>query len=63
MGENPGRNDIPAVYGPALLDAATRQMEACGMLGLMWAHSDDLYSGTAGLTLVDLASTIRRFNR
>nr|MBA3234490.1 beta-galactosidase [Chloroflexota bacterium] len=57
-GENPGFRDT-TTYGLAMLDHATAQMKACGFQGLMWAHDDNLYSGTSGISLADYAQVIR----
>ena len=56
-GENPGRSDTNA-YGPAMLSAAIRQMQSCGLQGLMWAHEANLYDRTSGITVPMYANAI-----
>jgi hypothetical protein len=60
MGENPGR-DQSVGYGTAMLAAAGRQMQACNMQGLMWAHDPELYDRGSGITLADYAAAIVQY--
>jgi hypothetical protein len=60
-GENPGRADTPR-YGRTMLEAAARQMQACGFQGMMWAHAANLYDGVSGVSLDDYATTIARYS-
>jgi hypothetical protein len=62
MGENPGLSAADPVYSPGMLAAAARQMQACGLQGLMWAHDWNLYDGVGGVTLDAYAATIRQYD-
>ncbi len=61
-GENPGRSDTTR-YGIAMLQAATRQMQSCGMQGMMWAHESNLFDNTSGITLGDYTTIISNIRR
>jgi hypothetical protein len=57
-GENPGQRDQPVLYGPGMLRAALRQVDACGLQSLMWAHDFNLYAPNPAITLTDYARAI-----
>lgn len=61
-GENPGRGDTGA-YGPTMLRTAIRQMQSCGLQGLMWAHEANLYDRSSGITVTMYASAIAATRR
>jgi hypothetical protein len=44
-----------------MMDTAARQMAACGLQGMLWAHDRNLYDGTSGVTLQDYAAIIARY--
>lgn len=56
-GENPGRGDTNT-YGPNMLRAAVRQMQSCGLQGMMWAHEANLYDRSGGVTVATYATAI-----
>jgi Beta-galactosidase len=61
MGENPGRGDTKN-YGVEMMRLAARQVKACGLLGLMWAHDRDLYEPGSGVTLDDYAVNLVEYS-
>jgi len=61
-GENPGRGDTNA-YGPKMLQAAVRQMQGCGLQGIMWAHESNLYDSNSGVTVATYGAAIASVGR
>jgi chitodextrinase len=57
-GENPGGGQY---YGLTMIQTAAKQMQACGMDGMYWAHDANLYDGTSGVTLQNYADTIAQY--
>jgi hypothetical protein len=57
-GENPGGG---ANYGLTMMQTAAKQMQACGMQGMYWAHDSNLYDGVSGVTLQDYANVIAQY--
>ncbi|MFF9804062.1 beta-galactosidase [Streptomyces coeruleorubidus] len=59
-GESAGNQVSP--YYPGVMSAAARQMETCGLRGLMWAFDNNLYDGTPGSSLADYSAVISRYD-
>lgn len=63
-GENPGLGDpnLGVPYNLFMLQTAAVQMVSCNFQGMFWAHDEDLYSKTAGVTLREYTTVIKRYN-
>ncbi|MEU0201159.1 MULTISPECIES: beta-galactosidase [unclassified Streptomyces] len=59
-GESAGTEVSP--YYPGVMSVAARQMETCGLRGLMWAFDSNLYDGTPGSSLAEYSAVISRYN-
>ncbi|MEU6468277.1 beta-galactosidase [Streptomyces massasporeus] len=59
-GESAGTQISP--YHPGVMSTAARQMETCGLRGLMWAFDSNLYDGTPGSSLADYSAVISRYH-
>jgi chitodextrinase len=57
-GENPGGGPY---YGLTMMQAAAKQMQACDMQGLYWAHDANLYDSTSGVTVENYADVIAQY--
>jgi len=63
-GENPGygTSDANSDYGMTMMSIAAKQMQSCGLIGMFWAHDQNLYDGKNGLTLQDYTNIIAQYN-
>jgi hypothetical protein len=63
-GENPGRGDPnrKSAYGLPMMETMASQMQSCHFQSVFWAHDQNLYDGTSGVTLRDYAHVIARYN-
>ncbi|GAA4542812.1 beta-galactosidase [Streptomyces collinus] len=59
-GESAGTRVSP--YYPGVMSAAARQMDTCGLRGLMWAFDNNLYDGTPGSSLADYSAMISGYD-
>ncbi|CAL9383572.1 hypothetical protein SUDANB1_01113 [Streptomyces sp. enrichment culture] len=59
-GESAGTRVSP--YYPGVMSAAARQMDTCGLRGLMWAFDSNLYDGTPGSSLAEYSAMISRYD-
>ncbi len=68
-GENPGYGGegTNTDYGITMLNNAGKQMASCGLIGMFWAHDEQLYATTNVpqanmITLADYAKVIAQYN-
>lgn len=66
-GENPGSKDLnyrgrQSVRGIEVMQTSAAQMQSCHFQGMFWAHDENLYDGTSGVTLRDYAKIIAQYN-
>jgi len=67
-GENPGYDaGTSSDYGITMLNNAAREMASCGLIGMFWAHDEQLYTTTHTpsaniITLADYSSVIHQYN-
>ena len=58
-GENPDAG--VAGYGTAMMQAAVRQMQACGLQGMIWAFDSNLWNNTADTSLASYVAVINQY--
>lgn len=67
-GENPGYDaGTSSDYGITMMNNAAREMATCGLIGMFWAHDEQLYTTTHTpsaniITLTDYSSVINQYN-